>query len=150
MDFTSHSKRTITRKLLRYSIAIPSPVSRAHETLRKDLGNIRPVRFVVEGIFGVALRSPRIFEFEIRGNCNGEKLGHSTKKDSVRFASSGLSIRALAKLYEMLSTMSVGTLIRSLEPFAVSWTLASAVYMASLKSLRSFPSCLVKVSTMFH
>ena len=50
MDFTSHSERTITRKLLRYSITITGPVSRAHKALGKDLGNIRPVRFVVEGI----------------------------------------------------------------------------------------------------
>ena len=74
MDFTCHSKRTIRRKLLRYSIAITSPVCRAHKTLGKDLGNIRPVCFVVEGIFAVALRSPRFFEFEVRGNCNSEEL----------------------------------------------------------------------------
>ena len=55
MDLTSHSKGTITEKLLRYAIAIPGPVSRAYETLGKDLGNIRPIRFVVECIFGVAL-----------------------------------------------------------------------------------------------
>ena len=74
MDFTCHSKRTIARKLLRYSIAITSPVCRAHKTLGKDLGNIRPVCFVVEGIFAIALRSPRFFEFEVRGNCNSEEL----------------------------------------------------------------------------
>ena len=74
MDFTSHAKGTITGKLLRYSIAIPGPISRAYETLGKDLGNIRPIRFVVEGIFGVALRGPSIFEFKVRGDSNCEEL----------------------------------------------------------------------------
>ena len=60
MDFTRHSKRTITRKLLGYSIAITSPVSGTYKLFGQDLGDVRPVRFVVEGVFNaVALRRPR-------------------------------------------------------------------------------------------
>ena len=87
MDFTSHSKRTVTRKLLRDPITISGPVSRTDETLGKDLGNIRPIRFVVECIFGVALRGPSILEFEVRGNSNCEKLMGPFHKEG--FSTSG-------------------------------------------------------------
>ena len=74
VDFTCHSKRTIRRKLLRCSIAITSPVSGTYKLFGKDLGNVRPVCFVIEGILAVALGSPRFFEFEVRRNCNCEEL----------------------------------------------------------------------------
>ena len=74
MDFTCHSKRTIRRKLLRYSIAITSPVSRTYKLFGKDLGDVRPVCFVIEGVLAVALGSPRFFEFQVRRNCNCEEL----------------------------------------------------------------------------
>ena len=87
MDFTRHSKRTIRRKLLRYSIAITSPVSRTYKLFGQDLGNVRPVGFVIEGVFAVALGSPRFFECEVRGNCNCKELVGPFHKE--RFSASG-------------------------------------------------------------
>ena len=73
MDFTGHSKGTVTGKLLMYTITVSGPIGRANKTLGKYLGDIRPISFVVECIFGVALCGPSILDVKVRGNSNREK-----------------------------------------------------------------------------
>ena len=74
MDFTRHSKRAARRELLGYSFTVTGPVGRTNKLFGKDLGDISPIGFVVEGVLAVALRSPRFFECKVRRNCNCKEL----------------------------------------------------------------------------
>ena len=56
------------------SIAISGPISGTNKLFGKDLGNVFPVCFVIEGILAVALGSPRFFEFKVRRNGDCEEL----------------------------------------------------------------------------
>ena len=74
VDFTRHSKRAIRRELLRYSFTVPGPISRTNELFGKDLGDIRPIGFVIKDVLAVALRSPRFFGWKVCRNCHCKEL----------------------------------------------------------------------------
>ena len=87
MDFACHSKRTKRRELLWDSIAISGPISGTNKLFGKDLGNVFPVCFVIEGILAVALGSPRFFEFKVRWDGDCEELVGPVHKEGFGAAS---------------------------------------------------------------